>query len=244
MRFLVLLMLLSTSAWSDEIKVLSGGAARHALEPMVASFPGHQVSFDFQTMGRLQQSLAAGQKADLLVLTTEVLERLEKDGKVPAGKAIPLARVGIGVAVNEKAPLPDISTPDAMRRTLLAAKSIVYINPKTGTSGKHVEAMLEQLNVLEQMKSKTILVNEGYAVAPVGRGEVELGIHQISEILPVKGIILVGPLPAEIQNYTVYAAGLGANAKDSEAAKALIKALTGPAAADVLKSKGMEAAGS
>ena len=132
MKLLVLLMAVSTTLLADEIKVLSGGAARHALEPMVASFPAHKVTFDFQTMGRLQQSLAAGQKPDLLVVTTEVLERLEKDGKLPAGKGTPLARVGIGVAVHEKAPLPDISTPEAMRRTLLAARSIVYINPKTG----------------------------------------------------------------------------------------------------------------
>jgi molybdate transport system substrate-binding protein len=204
MKVLVLLMAVSTAVLADEIKVLSGGAARHALEPMVASFPAHKVTFDFQTMGRLQQSLAAGLSADLLVVTSEVLERLEKGGKVPAGRGTPLARVGIGVAVHEKAPLPDISTPEAMRRTLLAAKSVVYINPKTGTSGKYVEDMFSKLDVLEQMKGKTTLVNEGYAVAPVGRGEVELGIHQISEILPVPGVKLVGELPKEFQRYTVY----------------------------------------
>jgi molybdate transport system substrate-binding protein len=206
MRALLFLMVFSTSAFSDEIKVLAGGAARHALEPMASTFPAHKVTFDFQTMGRLQQSLAGGQRADILVVTTEVLERLEKDGKLAAGRGTPLARVGIGVAVHERAPLPDISTPEAMRRTLLAAKSIVYINPKTGTSGKYVEAMLEKLDVLEQMKSRTTLVNEGYAVAPVGRGEVELGIHQISEIIPVPGVKLVGELPAQFQRYTVYVA--------------------------------------
>ena len=104
----------------------------------------------------------------------------------------------------EKAPLPDISTPEAMRRTLLGSKSIVYINPKTGTSGKYVESMIDKLGILEQMKPRTTLVNEGYAVAPVGRGEVELGIHQISEIIPVPGVKLVGELPKEFQRYTVY----------------------------------------
>jgi molybdate transport system substrate-binding protein len=117
---------------------------------------------------------------------------------------MPLARVGIGVAVHETAPLPDISTPEAMRRALLASKSIVYINPKTGTSGKYVESMIDKLGILEQMKRRTTLVNEGYAVAPVGRGEVELGIHQISEIIPVPGVKLVGELPKEFQRYTVY----------------------------------------
>jgi molybdate transport system substrate-binding protein len=91
-----------------------------------------------------------------------------------------------------------------MRRALLASKSIVYINPKTGTSGKYVESMIDKLGILEQMKRRTTLVNEGYAVAPVGRGEVELGIHQISEIIPVPGVKLVGELPKEFQRYTVY----------------------------------------
>ena len=235
MKLLVLLMVFATPAPAEEIKVLSGGAARHAIEPMAASFPGHQLSFDFQTMGRLQQSLAAGQKADLLVVTPEVLERLEKDGRVPAGKATPLAKVGIGVAVHETAPLPDISSPAAMRRTLLAAKSIVYINPKTGTSGKYVEDMLSKLNILEDLRGRTTLVNEGYAVAPVGRGEVELGIHQISEILPVPGVKLVGPLPAEFQRYTVYTM---VPLSDSPAVADLIRHLTSPQARERLKQAG------
>ena len=235
MKLLVCLMVFATAAPAEEIKVLSGGAARHAIEPMAASFPGHKLSFDFQTMGRLQQSLAAGQKADLLVVTPEVLQRLEKDGKVPAGKATPLAKVGIGVAVHETAALPDISSAAAMRRTLLAAKSIVYINPKTGTSGKHVEDMLAKLNILEDLRGRTMLVNEGYAVAPVGRGEVELGIHQISEILPVPGVKLVGPLPAEFQRYTVYTM---VPLSDSPAVADLIKHLTSPQARERLKQAG------
>jgi len=225
-------------AWADEIRVLSGGAARHALEPLVASFPAHTVKFDFQTMGRLQQSLAGGAKPDLLVVTSEVLERLEKDGKLPAGKGTPLARVGIGVAVHEKAPLPDISTPEAMRRTLLAAKSIVYINPKTGTSGKYVEQMFSQLNILQEVKSKVTLVNEGYAVAPVGRGEVELGIHQISEIIPVPGVKLVGELPAQFQRYTVYVA---VPMNEAKSVQDFIAHLTSPQARERLAKAGYTA---
>jgi len=238
MRLLVVLMFFSTCVFSEEIKVLSGGAARHALEPLAATFPGHTVKFDFQTMGRLQQSLAAGQSADMLVVTTEVLERLEKDGRVPAGKGTPLARVGIGVAVHEKAPLPDISTPEAMRRTLLAAKSIVYINPKTGTSGKYVEQMFSQLNILQEVKSKVTLVNEGYAVAPVGRGEVELGIHQISEIIPVPGVKLVGELPAQFQRYTVYVA---VPMNEAKSVQDFIAHLTSPQARERLAKAGYTA---
>jgi molybdate transport system substrate-binding protein len=240
MRFIAfsILFTLVSFVWADEIKVLSGGAARHALEPLAATFPGHQVTFDFQTMGRLQQSLAAGQRADMLVVTTEVLERLEKDGKLPAGKGTPLARVGIGVAVHEKAPLPDISTPQAMRRTLLAAKSIVYINPKTGTSGRYVEQMFSDLNILQEVKSKVTLVNEGYAVAPVGRGEVELGIHQISEILPVPGVKLAGELPAQFQRYTVYVA---VPMNESKSVKDFIAHVTSPQARERLAKAGYTA---
>jgi molybdate transport system substrate-binding protein len=240
MRFIAfsILFTLVSFVWADEIKVLSGGAARHALEPLAATFPGHQVTFDFQTMGRLQQSLAAGQRADMLVVTTEVLERLEKDGKLPAGKGTPLARVGIGVAVHEKAPLPDISTPQAMRRTLLAAKSIVYINPKTGTSGKYVEQMFSDLNILQEVKSKVTLVNEGYAVAPVGRGEVELGIHQISEILPVPGVKLAGELPAQFQRYTVYVA---VPMSESKSVRDFIAHVTSPQARERLAKAGYTA---
>jgi molybdate transport system substrate-binding protein len=238
MRLLVCLMFFSTSVFSEEIKVLSGGAARHALEPLAATLPGHTVKFDFQTMGRLQQSLAAGAKPDMLVVTTEVLERLQKDGKVAAGKGTPLARVGIGVAVHEKAPLPDISTPEAMRRTLLAAKSIVYINPKTGTSGRYVEQMFSDLNILQEVKSKVTLVNEGYAVAPVGRGEVELGIHQISEILPVPGVKLVGELPAQFQRYTVYVA---VPMSESKSVRDFIAHVTSPQARERLAKAGYTA---
>jgi molybdate transport system substrate-binding protein len=235
MRLIGFLMLFSTAAFSEEIKVLSGGAARHAVEPLAATFPGHKVTFDFQTMGKLQQSLAAGQTADMLIVTTEVLERLEKDGRVPAGKGTPLARVGIGVAVHEKAPLPDISTPEAMRRTLLAARSVVYINPKTGTSGKYVEEMFSKLGIFENMKNKATLIDSGYAVEPVGRGEVELGIHQISEIIPVPGVKLVGELPAQFQRYTVYVA---VPMKESKAVRDFIAHATSPQARERLAKAG------
>jgi molybdate transport system substrate-binding protein len=240
--YLLLSLMLSSQVFSDEIKVLSGGAAKSLVDPLAASLKGHAVKMEYQPMGRLVQSLAGGAQVDMVIVTSEVFEKLQTEKKLAGGR--PIARVGIGVAVHEKAPLPDISTVDSFKRTLLAAKSIVYIDPKTGTSGKHVADVFKKLNIEKEMQVKTTLSQGGYVTEPVGRGEIELGIHQISEILPVKGIVLVGPLPAEIQNFTVYAAGLGANAKESDAAKALLKALSGPAAAEVLKSKGMEPAGS
>ena len=209
------LAILCTSVLADEIRVLSGGAAKSFIDPLAATFAGHTVKIEYQPMGRLVKSLAEGNPSDMIVVTSEVLEALKLKGT-------PIARVGIGVAVNEKAPLPDLSSAEAFKRTLLAAKSVVYIDPKTGTSGKHVVEILNRLNIYEEISKKATLGQGGYITEPVGRGEIELGIHQISEILPVKGVKLAGPLPPELQKYTVYVA---VNMKNSPAVKDFISHL-------------------
>ena len=178
------------------------------------------------------------------MLTPAAVDDLTGKGKLVAGSRATLARVGVGVMVKAGAPKPDIGSVEAFKRALLAAKSVAYIDPASGgSSGIYVAGLLDKLGIAEQVKPKAKLKKGGYVADLIVSGEAELGIHQISEIVPVKEVTLVGPLPAEIQNYTVYAGALGAGAKDAEAAKALIKALTGPAAADVLKSKGMEHGG-
>jgi molybdate transport system substrate-binding protein len=238
MRHLALLLLLAPIwASAQEIRVLSGGAAKSLVDPLAASFKGGTVKVEYQPMGRLVQTLAAGEKVDMVIVTTETLPALERDGRVQRG-AKPIARVGIGVAVNEKAPSPDISTPDAFRKTLLAAKSVVYIDPKVGTSGKHVAEVLSRLGISEEINRKATLGQGGYVVEPVGRGEIELGIHQISEILPVKGVKLVGPLPPELQKYTVYAA---VPVSQSRLVLDFIDHLTGPEAKTRLAQAGYTA---
>jgi molybdate transport system substrate-binding protein len=149
------------------------------------------------------------------------------------------------VVVKEGAPLPDISTVEAFKRTLLAAKSVAYIDPAAGgSSGIYVGKLLERLGIAKEVNAKAKLIQGGAVADHVVNGEAEIGVHQISEILHVRGAKLVGPLPAEIQNYTVYSAGVGAGAKEAEAAKALVKFLSGPGAAPIIKSKGMEPASS
>src|SRR5438046_6031223 len=152
----------SLSVYGEEIRVLSGGAARAFVEPLAATFPGHAVKLEYQPMGKLVQSLAGGYRADMVIVTSEVLPQLERDGRVAALGGKPVARVGIGVAVNEKAPLPDISTPEALKRTLLAARSVVYIDPKTGTSGKHVAEILQRLGIADEVNRKAKLGQGGY----------------------------------------------------------------------------------
>ena len=223
MKLLLVLMIFSSSVFAEEIRVLSGGAAKSLVDPLAKSFKGATVHMEYQPMGKLTQSLKAGDPADMVIVTTEVLPTLQLQGK-------PIARVGIGVAVNEKAPSPDISTVDAFKKTLLAAKSVVYIDPKVGTSGKHVAQILQQLGISEEVNRKTTFGQGGYITEPVGRGEIELGIHQISEILPVKGVKLVGPLPAELQKYTIYAAAPAAKTTKKATVDAFIAHLTGPEA--------------
>jgi molybdate transport system substrate-binding protein len=230
MKWLLLLLTLSTPAHSEEIRVLSGGAAKSLVDPLAKSFRGGTVKVEYQPMGKLK----AGDPADMVIVTTEVLPALQLQGKA-------IARVGIGVAVNERAPSPDISTVEAFKRTLLAAKSIVYIDPKVGTSGKHVAEILGKLNIEKEIQAKATLGQGGYITEPVGRGEIELGIHQISEILPVKGVKLVGPLPAELQKYTVYVAAPSAKTGKKATVDAFIAHLTGPEARGRLEKAGYTA---
>jgi molybdate transport system substrate-binding protein len=234
MKFFLLLLAFSSTVFAEEIRVLSGGAAKSLVDPLAKSFKDATVQVEYQPMGKLVQSLKAGDPADMVIVTTEVLPSLQLNGKA-------IARVGIGVAVNEKAPSPDIATVEAFKKTLLAAKSVVYIDPKVGTSGKHVAQILEQLGISQQINSKARLGQGGYITEPVGRGEIELGIHQISEILPVKGVKLVGPLPAALQKYTVYVAAASAKTGKRATVDAFIAHLTGSEARGRLEKAGYTA---
>ncbi|HEY6670110.1 MAG TPA: substrate-binding domain-containing protein [Methyloceanibacter sp.] len=235
-------------AGAAEIKVLTAGAFKQVVLALVPDFEkqtGHKVTVENETVGALTKRIEGGEGFDLAVLTPGAVDNLTGKGKFAAGSRATLARVGVGVVVKDGTPKPDISSVDAFKKSLLAAKSVAYIDPAAGgSSGIYVSGLLDKLGIGAEVKAKAKLIHGGAVAEHIAKGEAELGIHQISEILPVKGIVLVGPLPAEIQNYTVYAAGLGANAKEADAAKALLKALSGPAAAEVLKAKGMEPAGS
>jgi molybdate transport system substrate-binding protein len=240
--------LAATTASAAEIRVMHGGAFTQVITGIVPDFEkqtGHKVILERETVGALTKRIEAGQPFDIAILTPGAIEDLTKTGKIAAGTRANLARVGVGVVVKAGAPAPDISSVEAFKRALVAAKSVAYIDPEAGgSSGIYVAGLLDKLGVAAQVKPKAVLIHGGAVAEHVAKGEAELGIHQISEILPVPGITLVGPLPREIQNYTTYSAGLAAGAKDNEAAKALMTALTGPAAAALLKSKGMEQPGS
>jgi len=232
-----------STASAAEIKVLTAGAFKQvvlALQPGFEKQTGHKLIVDNGTVGQLLKRIDEGEAFDVIVVSPGAVDDLIKKGKVTASSRVNLARVGVGVMVKEGAPKPDVSTVDAFKKALLAAKSVAYIDPASGgSSGIYLAGLFEKLGIANDLKPKAKLINGGLVAEHIAKGEAEIGIHQISEIVPVKGVTLVGPLPAEIQNYTTYAAGLSATSKNPEPALALIKALSGSEAASVLKSKGM-----
>jgi molybdate transport system substrate-binding protein len=233
-----------TSVHAAEVKILTAGAMKAVVLELVPQFEketGHKAVVDNDTAGGLAKRIEGGEAFDLAVITPGVIGDLAKKGKVVGDSRVNVARVGVGVVVKEGAPVPDIGSVDAFKRTLIAAKSVAYIDPASGgSSGIYLTGLFDKLGIAADIKPKAKLKQGGYVAELIANGEAELGLHQISEILPVKGVKLVGPLPAEIQNYTTYAAAVGTEAKQPDAARALIKLLTGSQAESVLKARGME----
>jgi molybdate transport system substrate-binding protein len=238
---------MSQLAQSAELKVVSGGAFKQVLDALATEYEqetGNKLALTYLTVGQHLNLIKDGKEDfDVAILTPEAIAGLVKDGKIVAGSSADLARTGIGVVVKQGTPLPDISTVDAFKKTLLAAKSVAYIDPKAGgSSGIYVGQLLERLGIADAVNAKAVLVHGGAVATHVADGEAEIGVHQISEILPVKGAVLVGPLPAEIQNFTTYSAGVSASANDGATAKDFVKFLTGPHALPIIKAKGMDPA--
>ena len=236
------------AAWPSgaaDLTVYSGGAVKSGLTEAAEIYEkqkGVKLALEFHPMGPLVKKLEEGAKPDIVILTQEVMLEIAKRGGVVQETATEVGRVGIGVAVHENAPAPDIATPEALKKTLLAAKSIVYIDPTRGTSGKHFAGVIDQLGIADAIKAKTTLGSGGYVVEPVGRGEIEIGVHQITEILPVKGVKLVGPLPAALQKETVYVGVTTTGTQKPEAARAFLAFLRAPETRAMFARKGfMEA---
>ncbi len=213
---------LTAAALASEVVVWSAGAAQTPLSLLVQDYQkssGNTVKVEYAPVGVLLKRLAEGGRPEVLIVSQDVVANVEKNGWTVPGTASPIGRVGVGIAIKEGAPMPDISTPEALRQTLLNAKSITYMDPSKGTSGKHFASVLDQLGIADQMRGKTTLGDVGFVVEPVARGDLELGIQQITEILPVKGAKLIGPLPDALQKITTYSITLGAQAHDAAVAR-------------------------
>lgn len=230
------------AARAETLKVLTAGAFRQVLLAVIPQFqtPGREVKWEADTVGNIVKRIEAGESFDLVVASPLALEALNKSGKLD-GRGIDLAKVGVGVAVREGIVKPDVASVDAFRQALLAAKGVAYVDPAAGgTSGIFVSGLIDRLGIGAEVRRKSVLVPGGAAADRVVSGEADIALQQISEILAVKGVVLAGPLPPEIQSYTIYSAAIGSGAKDKPAAQALIDVVRSQAGADAIKSTGME----
>jgi molybdate transport system substrate-binding protein len=236
---------LAAGAAAAEVKVLTAGAFKPVLMAMVPGFEartGHKVKVDNDTAGALVRRIRQGEDFDLAVLPPAQLEALAKDGAVSDGSITAVAKVLIGVAVKKGAPMPDIGSTAALRQALLAARAVAYIDPASGgSSGIYLAQLFQKMGIAPQIAAKAVLVPGGLVAQRVVDGQADLAIHQISEILAVPGAALVGPLPAEVQNPTVYAAALSTSAADANAALSLLILLASEETQAVLKERGMVA---
>ena len=199
---------------------------------------GARPTITWGATANLVKELEAGAAADLVILTAESIDDLSKKGTVVAGSRVDIASSGIGLAVRRGASKPDISTPDTLKAALLAARSVSH--SKSGMSGIYFPTVLARLGIAEQMKSKIVMPEPGTPVGEViARGDAEIGVQQISELLPVAGIEIIGSLPPSLQKITIFSAGLPAKAKEADAARAYVKFVTAEAG-PLLKSKGLE----
>ena len=223
-----------------QIKVMLSAAFKEAYLELVPQFErasGHKVESLWVPSVQMMSRLKGGETVDLVILSAASLEELRKAGLV--SEHTDLARSGIGVAVKSGARKPDISSGEAVKRAVLAAKSVVY---STGPSGIYLIGLFQRMGIAEKIQGKIRQVQGEPAGGVVARGEAELGFQQMSELLPVPGIDVIGPLPPDIQQITVFSAGLHVKATQPDAAKALVKFLTAPAAAPAIRKKGMEPA--
>jgi molybdate transport system substrate-binding protein len=238
----VLAVMTHASARAAEIVVLTNLGVVSAVRDLAPAFErasGHKVIVSFELGNAMMQKINSNAPADLVTQTPDVVDSLIKQGKV-VGERVDFARAGIGVAVKAGAPKPDIGSADAFKRSMLAAKSIAY--SRAGASGVYVANLMERLGIADQVKDKVKLV-DGVPVAElVAKGDVEIGMQQINVILPVAGIDYVGPLPAELQGYVVFGAGILAISKAPEAARAMAQFMAAPEAAPLIRKSGMEPA--
>ena len=228
------------AADAAEIKVLSTNGVKAIIEELAPQFEkatGHKLVVTFGVTTALQKDIEAGAPFDVTVLVASATDDLIKQGKAKGPSAM-IAKSGAGVAVKAGAPKPDIGTAEAFKRALLAAKSVAYTTQ--GTSGQYFMTVLDRLGIAAEIRAKAKTQPGGAVAELVARGEAEIAVQQISELLPIRGTDYVGPFPPELQNYTAFTAALGPSPKDAAAARAFIDFLTAPSAVSVIKAKGME----
>jgi molybdate transport system substrate-binding protein len=234
-----------STARAAEIKLLCAVALHPAFDVLIPDFErssGHKVTIAYGNAGAIAQRFLKGEAADLVINAAPLMDQLRAQGKVLAGDRIVIARVGVSAFVRKGAAKPEMSSADAFKRSILAARSIIYPDPAGGgASGIYMASLIEKLGIAAEMNPKTKLSPSANVLyASVANGGVEIGFNQISEVLAQPSVEFAGPLPSEIQNYTQFSPGIVTGAYQAEAARALVTFLTSPAAKPVLKAKGFE----
>ena len=235
------LVVLASLAQAAEIKVLSGNGAKAAVRELCTQFEratANKINLHFEVNADIQKKIEAGEYFDVAVLNPPVIETLSKEAKIVAGSRADIGRAGLGVAVRQGAPKPDISSVDAFRRTLLASKSVAF--PGKGASGLYFVSLLDRMGIKAEMQGKLKPMEAEDTVEVVARGEADLVVVVATRIMDVAGVDMVGPIPEELQTKIGFAAGLSASAKEPGAARALIRFLTAPSAAATLRAKGVD----
>lgn len=221
------------------LKILSGGAMQGLMAEAVPLFErggGCKVAVEIGLTSALRKAISDGAGFDIALLPRPDIDALAHDGRITVGTMADIARSAIGVAVRVGAPKPDIASVEAFKRAILQAPSLTYSD---GPSGLYIAGLMERLGLAEAIKSKTRLTT-GPVAELLARGEADLGLQQIVAILPVRGAELVGPLPRELQNIIVYAAGVSASSRQGAAARAFIGFLAAPEVVSIIRSKGLE----
>jgi molybdate transport system substrate-binding protein len=245
-RSLAGILLLTGTVQAAVVTVVSSGGFAMAYRELASEFErttGNTLVTSWgPSMGNTSEAvptrLQRGEPIDVVIMVGYALGDLIKEGKVIADSRVDLARSSIGVAVRAGAPKPDISSVDAVKRALLAAKSIVYSD---SASGVYISSELfKRLGIADQVASKSRMIPAEPVGAVIARGEAELGFQQISELKPIAGIDLVGPLPPDLQKITIFSAGIVVGARELAAAKSLIAFLASPAASAAIRESGME----
>lgn len=238
-----------TFAAGVELRVLSANGMRQVMLDLAPKFEratGHRLNISIDSGGLIVKRVEGGETADVVMINRVGIERLTEMGKVVRGSVTDLAASGVGVAVRRGAPKPDISSPEAFRRAMLAAKSIACTDPAIGgSSGVHIAKVFERLGISEEVRPKLVLVRTPQQAKTmpgdmVAAGKAEIALHQMQELMAVPGIDIVGPLPGALQERFVFSAAIMTQANDVEAAKAFIEFLRTPEARAVIKAKGME----
>jgi molybdate transport system substrate-binding protein len=235
----------AAAAKAAEIKVLSAAGFRPVIQDIAPRFEratGHKLAITFASAGAAVKRVQSGEMFDVVIIPRPGVNILVKDGKIDGANTAAIARSGIGVAVRKGAPKPDISSPEALKQALLAAKSITYSRPEDGgASGIHFAKVLDRLGIANDMKAKTVFDNRTNGVGrAVADGGAEIGVHQMQELIAVAGIEIVGPLPGDLQDTIVFSAAVTNSATEPAAARPLIDYLRTPEAAAVIRAKGMD----